>query len=87
MPIRRAAALLASLVFAFAVPTLGADAQDVDLQWGVKIPLRDGIELAATVYRPQSDQLLLWLTNRYHPWLYRPGEVAGAARDGEVLEP
>ncbi|MBS0570378.1 MAG: CocE/NonD family hydrolase, partial [Proteobacteria bacterium] len=26
----------------------------VDFQWGVKIPLRDGIELAATAYRPQG---------------------------------
>ncbi len=26
----------------------------VDLQWGVKIPLRDGVELQATLYRPQG---------------------------------
>ena len=28
----------------------------------------------------QTDQLRLWLTNRYHPWLWRPADVAGAAR-------
>src|SRR4051794_32900108 len=32
---------------------------DVDLQWGVRIPMRDGVELAATVYKPagQKDAL------------------------------
>jgi penicillin amidase len=33
----------------------------------------------------QADQLRLWLTNRYHPWLYRPGDVAGDTRSIEVL--
>jgi penicillin amidase len=33
----------------------------------------------------QSDQLRLWLTNRYHPWLYRPADVAGDTRSIEVL--
>lgn len=28
----------------------------VDLQWGVKIPLRDGVELQATLYRPQGQR-------------------------------
>lgn len=35
----------------------------------------------------QADQLRLWLTNRYHPWIYRPGDVAGDARTVEGLEP
>ena len=35
----------------------------------------------------QADQLRLWLTNRYHPWLYRPGEVAAGTRTIEGLEP
>jgi hypothetical protein len=26
----------------------------VDLMWGVKIPMRDGVHLNATVYRPQA---------------------------------
>ena len=29
-----------------------ADAEKVTLEWGVKIPLRDGVKLNATVYRP-----------------------------------
>ncbi|HEY0514569.1 MAG TPA: CocE/NonD family hydrolase [Thermoanaerobaculia bacterium] len=30
--------------------------QDVDLQWGVRVPVRDGVELAATVYRPAGQK-------------------------------
>ncbi|HEX5718307.1 MAG TPA: penicillin acylase family protein [Thermoanaerobaculia bacterium] len=35
----------------------------------------------------QTDQLLLWLTNRYHPWPYRPADVLDAAVTDEVLTP
>src|SRR5690348_4022020 len=28
----------------------------VDFQWGVKIPLRDGVKLNATLYRPQAQR-------------------------------
>lgn len=35
----------------------------------------------------RADQLLLWLTNRYHPWPYRPADVTDATRTQEVLEP
>lgn len=34
-------------------PTV-ADAARVDMQWGVKIPMRDGVQLNATVYRPSG---------------------------------
>src|SRR6185312_9661003 len=30
--------------------------QPVDFQWGVKIPLRDGVRLNATLYRPQGQK-------------------------------
>jgi putative CocE/NonD family hydrolase len=33
-----------------------ANAQDVDLQWGVHIPLRDGVELVAEIYRPAGQK-------------------------------
>jgi uncharacterized protein len=48
-----AAALLLFTPFAGGVPadTL-ANAAKVDWQWGVKIPLRDGVRLNATVYKP-----------------------------------
>ena len=35
----------------------------------------------------QADQLRLWLTNHYHPWIYRPDEVLGDASSVEGLEP
>lgn len=35
--------------------TAGAS-QDVDLQWGAHIPLRDGVELAAQIYRPAGQK-------------------------------
>jgi predicted acyl esterase len=31
-------------------------ATPVDFQWGVKIPLRDGVKLNATLYRPQGQK-------------------------------
>ncbi len=33
-----------------------ADPSQVDFQWGVKIPLRDGVRLNATVYRPKGQK-------------------------------
>ena len=30
--------------------------KDVDLEWGVKIPLRDGVHLNATIYRPHQQK-------------------------------
>ncbi|MEO5953122.1 MAG: CocE/NonD family hydrolase, partial [Chloroflexia bacterium] len=55
-----AAAIAACLLFAS--PCLAAadepgpsDAANLNMQWGVKIPLRDGVELSATVYRPKAE--------------------------------
>lgn len=52
----------AVVVFAL-LPALAAAADPaptpVDLQWGVRIPLRDGVELQATLYRPQGQQQAL----------------------------
>jgi penicillin G amidase len=33
------------------------------------------------------DQLPLWLTDHYHPWIYRPADVVHAAQGGEVINP
>jgi putative CocE/NonD family hydrolase len=64
MPIRSSRSLFA-LVAAVLLSSLcaggpAAAAEDndapVDLLWGVKIPLRDGVELNATVYRPGGQQ-------------------------------
>src|ERR1700687_5991479 len=35
-------------------PEALADAARVEFEWGVKIPLRDGVHLNATVYRPRD---------------------------------
>lgn len=35
----------------------------------------------------QADQLLLWLTNGYHPWPWKPRDVAGSTRTVEILNP
>jgi uncharacterized protein len=62
-PARRAAALFVLLLLATVVAPHAKEekdekeeSQDVDLQWGVRIPMRDGVELAATVYRPTGQQ-------------------------------
>lgn len=33
------------------------------------------------------NQLPLWLTNHYHPWLYRPADVIHSTTSGEVILP
>ena len=51
--------LLATACLALAQPAHSADeAQEkqVDLAWGVKIPMRDGVRLDATVYRPHDQR-------------------------------
>ncbi len=44
------------LVLALAIWARPAPAQDreIEIQWGVKIPLRDGVRLNATIYRPRG---------------------------------
>lgn len=51
--------VLAFSSFGFAAEAGKPDAADVDFQWGVKVPLRDGVKLNATLYRPhvQKDAL------------------------------
>src|SRR5512133_3834959 len=47
--------------------------KNVDIHWGVKIPMRDGIQLNATVYRPKSGEpapviftLTPYVADNYH---------------------
>jgi uncharacterized protein len=73
--VRRAAALSILLLIALTALAWGADTQDVDLQWGVRIPMRDGVELAATLYRPAGQKeplpvvftLTPYIGDTYHP--------------------
>jgi hypothetical protein len=55
-------------------PEALADAARVEFEWGVKIPLRDGVHLNATVYRPRDATaprpciftLTPYISQRYH---------------------
>lgn len=51
--VRWAAALLVLFATTTSAPAAEAEKR-VDLQWGVRIPLRDGVHLAATLYRPEG---------------------------------
>lgn len=68
---------------------LAAQGQEVSIQWGVKIPLRDGVRLNATVYRPRNATgplpvvftLTPYIGDTYH------GFAMAMARDGyDVVE-
>lgn len=50
---RLAALVLIAIGFCFADDP---PAKEVDMQWGVKIPLRDGVHLNATIYRPHQQK-------------------------------
>jgi len=50
-----AAALLAA-TFACPLAIAGTPSGDVEFGWGLKIPLRDGVNLAATLYKPRGQQ-------------------------------
>jgi len=76
MPVQfRRAALLVLLLLAPAAVSRAEESQDVDLQWGVRIPMRDGVELAATLYRPAGQKEALpvvftltpYIGDTYHP--------------------
>ncbi len=71
----RRAALFVLLLLSLAAVLPAADDQDVDLQWGLRIPMRDGVELAATLYRPAGQKeplpvvftLTPYIGDSYHP--------------------
>ena len=60
-----AAAVLLGVFVLMGAKTIGAqqktatDEPTVDLQWAVKIPMRDGVHLNATLYRPATDTMSL----------------------------
>src|SRR5215475_6321872 len=49
-----AALLTAPMVLADGLPT--ADTSDIDFRWGIKIPMRDGVRLNATLYTPRNQK-------------------------------
>jgi len=68
------------LVLSVLLPGLAGAADEaatVDLTWGVKIPLRDGTKLNATIYRPRTDDplpvvftLTPYMSDTYHDRAY-----------------
>jgi uncharacterized protein len=75
----RIAALLPVALALVGSPCRGAEeSRGVDLLWGVKIPMRDGVKLNATVYRPHAQQeplpvvfeLTPYISDSYHERAY-----------------
>jgi putative CocE/NonD family hydrolase len=60
-----------SLLFGTAVIAQDAPKSpaDVDMTWGVKIPLRDGVRLNATVYQPHSQKEALPVVFTFTPYI------------------
>jgi hypothetical protein len=61
--------ILAGLCLAVAAPAQEAAATPTDLQWGVKIPLRDGVRLNATVFRPHTQKESLPVIFTFTPYI------------------
>jgi len=68
--------LLSLLAQAVAGNDIGHEPSDVNFQWAVKIPMRDGVRLNATLYRPLDWQdkklpaivtITPYISDRYHP--------------------
>src|SRR5271166_1850431 len=77
--------ILATLLIAFSLTTYAQKSdkkpdlpKPVDLMWAVKVPMRDGVRLNATVYRPheQKDplpvifELTPYISDSYHSRAY-----------------
>ena len=67
--------VLLALLWWVAVPGDAAEdppksaSRDVDMTWGVKIPLRDGVKLNATVYRPHGQKEALPVVFTLTPYI------------------
>jgi putative CocE/NonD family hydrolase len=48
--------LLAALAAASFAADSPADSRDVDFQWGARVPMRDGVHLNATIFRPAGQK-------------------------------
>jgi uncharacterized protein len=49
--------------------TPAASSSNVDMQWGVKIPMRDGVNLNATVYKPHEQNEALPVIFTFTPYI------------------
>jgi hypothetical protein len=50
-------------------PAPAASSSTVDMQWGVKIPMRDGVSLNATVYKPHGQKDALPVIFTFTPYI------------------
>ncbi len=74
--VRPVLALALSLALATPAWSQQADTAAVEIQWGMKIPLRDGVRLNATIYRPRGVTAPLpviftltpYIGDTYHNW-------------------
>src|SRR5262252_8293584 len=46
-----------------------SDSSDVDMTWGIKIPMRDGLKLNATVYQPHGQKEALPVVFTFTPYI------------------
>jgi predicted acyl esterase len=69
-PVALAILLLATpaLLLSQEAPAKPAD-QDVDFEWGVKIPMRDCVKLNATVYKPKDQKEPLPVIFTFTPYI------------------
>ena len=98
------AVLVAPLPIAFAQEKSDAPAKhEFDMQWGVKIPMRDGVKLNATVYTPHGGgpqpaifTLTPYISDSYYPrasyfaqhgYVYLLVDVRGRGNSGGDFEP
>lgn len=74
--VRVVASLVLLILSTATAADVGKEPIDVDYQWGVKIPMRDGVELNATVYRPKDWEgqklssiitITPYISDRYQP--------------------
>lgn len=73
----KVARILLVVLIGLVLPALGAaqdgaakaDEPPVDMQWGVKIPMRDGVQLNATVYLPHANSERLPVIFTFTPYI------------------
>lgn len=79
--------VLAAVIIGGLAESAPAQEQEVAIEWGVKIPLRDGIRLNATIYRPRGEAgplpvvftLTPYIADTYHRF------AMALARDGYIF--
>ncbi|MDP9267450.1 MAG: CocE/NonD family hydrolase [Acidobacteriota bacterium] len=61
--------IMTGVIFGQEQPPKAEVPQEVDLIWGVKVPMRDGVKLNATVYRPHDQKERLPVVFTFTPYI------------------